>query len=335
MSSIATGIGPTRGRAAPALQLLLSGGGVEIAVEAGTVSLTVTGSPAHDGTYAAATDALAAGPVCLKPPALAVAGGGAAIAGAGLVLTPGLWLYDGTAGTPALARTWRRDGSPIAGAEGTAYTVLESDAGSSIAAEETLAGAGAPVTAASTALALPGAAFSDGFESHADGTVLSDLGDYAILRGSGADILAQGGRAVLSTTSGNRGLVHTGTPEADHFAEIEVALAGSGTTGAGVYVRAADTGNYYQVYFSDSDPFLVKRVAGTLSIIDLLGGAVISDGDILRLEAEGSTLRVAVNGTAVYTGTDTALASGAPGLWLSDTDAPLPCQLDRFTCGAL
>ena len=63
MSSIATGIGPTRGRPAPALQLLLSGGGVEIAVEAGTVSLTVTGSPAHDGTYAAATDALAAGPV--------------------------------------------------------------------------------------------------------------------------------------------------------------------------------------------------------------------------------------------------------------------------------
>jgi len=63
---------------------------------------------------------------------------------------------------------------------------------------------------------------------------------------------------------------------------------------------------------------LQKDVNG--SFTDLLTGLTAVNGDVLYIEAVGTTIKVKVNGVQVGTdATDSAIATGACGMWSWDT----------------
>jgi len=102
-----------------------------------------------------------AGPVNLVPPQ--ISGGDNLTAGASVVTTPGLWIYDGDATMPTTSYRWLRNGAPIPDETGTSYIVQAADVGQQVSVEEisaasngTRAAISAPIlTAGSIAQANP------------------------------------------------------------------------------------------------------------------------------------------------------------------------------------
>jgi len=69
---------------------------------------------------------------------------------------------------------------------------------------------------------------------------------------------------------------------------------------------------YYYIEGYQGGHKIVKAVAGTRTDI-ATGGAALTDGDVLELEANGSTIQARVNGTDTVSATDTAITGGVPG----------------------
>jgi len=77
------------------------------------------------------------------------------------------------------------------------------------------------------------------------------------------------------------------------------------------------SGNQYQFHTDGgSDSKLVVVVAGVQTIIGSDDALLINAGDVLKLDATGTTITVLVNGTPVITVTDVTLTSGQPGFGL-------------------
>lgn len=109
-------------------------------------------------------------------------------------------------------------------------------------------------------------------------------------------------------------LWQTDTFPNDHFAEGVIANA-TFDQYAGICVRGSLTGQatFYVYHGSMFEQNVSKFVDNTYTSLSTIATG-IANGDILRLEISGSTLIAKRNGTAVYTGTDSAIASGAAGI---------------------
>jgi pectate lyase len=121
------------------------------------------------------------------------------------------------------------------------------------------------------------------------------------------------------------------TGGADQYAEVLLNFLESGRDG-GPAVRVSGTAeanaNAYIFDINDTDAAislpsssfsvaLYKQVAGTFTQIgSSVTGVSIAVNDVIRLEVQGTTLRGKINGVQVITGTDGALASGNPGLYI-------------------
>lgn len=104
----------------------------------------------------------------------------------------------------------------------------------------------------------------------------------------------------------------------DQYSEavLGVAATSAGGTGCGVAVRvAAGAWTYYRAVASVNGTELAKFVAGSYTSIDS-DATVWANGDTIRLEVEGTTLRVKRNGTTIagLTNTDASIASGSAGV---------------------
>jgi hypothetical protein len=84
--------------------------------------------------------------------------------------------------------------------------------------------------------------------------------------------------------------------------------------GAGPAVRVTDVNNLYFAQGNTVETRLYKRVG---AVFTQLGSdaAAVADGDLLYIEAQGTSLVVKKNGTSIITATDSSLASGKGGLW--------------------
>jgi hypothetical protein len=110
--------------------------------------------------------------------------------------------------------------------------------------------------------------------------------------------------------------------------------ANGGAAAIGVLVRgtAGSGGTYYSYYIGGGgDGFLAHTIAGTWVQIGATDSGVWAVNDVLRLEAQGTTLRVYRNGSLFRTVTDTNIASGSAGL--SGFDASTGTKVDTWEGG--
>lgn len=133
-----------------------------------------------------------------------------------------------------------------------------------------------------------------------------------------------------STASGANASTSTGFPvsiwktsdytfNADQSSEVTITGAGAFDY-AGCVVRYAATGGgvgYMAYYSSDESRLYVKYYTGgaASSTIRLTTGFTMANGDTLKLEVTGTTLKVYKNGTQVGADiTDSNVSSGQPGV---------------------
>lgn len=86
--------------------------------------------------------------------------------------------------------------------------------------------------------------------------------------------------------------------------------------------------------FSGTGYRIWKAVNSTKTSLAYVSAPTMQVGDIVRLEVQGSNLTLKVNGSTLLTATDTAIASGDPGIY-ARSDAAIAPIFDNWSGGAL
>lgn len=153
---------------------------------------------------------------------------------------------------------------------------------------------------------------SDNF-NRADGPIGANWTTYAA---AGLQIASN---LVEATTTGRNGAFWNANAfNADQYSEITIA----GTAGAiAPTVRCSTAGgeNGYEAYFSGTfgsagTMFFQRSVAGAVTNVSNVA-ATISVGDVVRIQAVGTTITIYKNGVIILTAQDTNLTSGSPGIF--------------------
>lgn len=132
------------------------------------------------------------------------------------------------------------------------------------------------------------------------------------------------------------------TGGADQYAEAKAVALQSGRDIAaacrvsGASVAAANA--YLMVINSDDvatgfgsmKVTLYKQVAGAFTEITTAVTTSVSANDVIRVEAQGTTIRGKINGTTVVSVTDASLSSGNPGLYVGSGNGS---RWDDFAAG--
>jgi hypothetical protein len=248
----------------------------------------------------------------------------------------------GTSGTWAAAQVWT--GSPatvtVAGTSGTwsvgtpaqtwtgsTGTVAVTGTSGTWAAAQVWTGstATAAVTATSGtwATVVPGGTFyTDNFNRANSGSLGSPWS---------SSNLSIASNAVSATVFGYAHYVGTPSHSADQWSELDVISSAAGFQIAPSVRMTSSTTGYYA--WIDAGPAVsIYRLNDFAKV-----GSSVSIGSYtakLRIEAQGTTLRLYVNGTLTITGTDSTFPSGNPGL-LSYTEGSLTVTGDNWRGGNL
>lgn len=186
-------------------------------------------------------------------------------------------------------------------------------------------------------MALP---YQDAFTAASNSTLQAYSANWTI--SAGAFSVDATNDAVYPNSAGAEcgAFVNSETPSANQYAQVVLSNVVDANASVGPAVRCSTDGNYYGLYYSRSGGgmvFLFKMVAGTWTgIAEAIGIGVWANGDVLRLEVEGTTLTPKRNGTliaALGTKTDSSLASGRIGI--CGYDALATCRMDDFEGGNL
>lgn len=288
------------------------------------VTITVSAPELYAGSYSVVPGDLAAGPVCLVPPAIS----GLGLAGEILTAVPGLWVNDATAGAMTLAGEWQADGTPIAGATATTYQVQLSDQGKSLAYVETRQDANGSRSRGSNPIAVvqPGAK-RDSFTAQA-GLLLADYMGESGFAWSGADgnlAAIRAGNMLESAAAAKSYLQRRSDPvAADQFAEARMIMrAGSGNAGLGLAVRINGKQSGYCTYHNGARWYLVRLIDGAVTDLGSYN-ITYADGQEteVRLEVQGTVLRLLLDGVEVKTGSDATFATGSIGIRAQSSGAP-------------
>lgn len=105
---------------------------------------------------------------------------------------------------------------------------------------------------------------------------------------------------------------YSGTFSNDQYAEGKITQVGTAGQYMGVVVRSS-SGNGYGFYVTPGTYNVWKTVSFVWT--SLASGAItLTAGDVVRLEVSGTALSAKQNGSTIWSGTDSALSSGAPGV---------------------
>jgi hypothetical protein len=108
----------------------------------------------------------------------------------------------------------------------------------------------------------------------------------------------------------------------DQYSEVTAGpgfAAGSGTNYLTVEVRISGTSAAPNSYIaiiqnSGANVFIQKFISGTNTNLHTITGLTVTDGDVFRLTALGTTISFYQNGNLIYSFSDSSLSSGNPGL---------------------
>jgi hypothetical protein len=129
------------------------------------------------------------------------------------------------------------------------------------------------------------------------------------------------------------------TGGADQYSEaaaiIKDASRDMGTIARGA--SGAETGYFYIINDNDAgitlgssmQTHLYKVSAGAFSLVGTATSLVINANDVVRIEAQGTTIRGLINGVQKCSGTDGGISSGNPGLWAFGAT----CAMDNWAAG--
>lgn len=126
---------------------------------------------------------------------------------------------------------------------------------------------------------------------------------------------------------------------ADQFSECPLSnvTGGTGSAGIGVILRADAGGTYYRIVVNadgSNNIDISSFVSGVLQPTLGTRTAAFANGDVLRAEVQGTTLRVYKNGVQLGADiTDSSIATGQPGIGYSSTLSS--GALDSWTGGDL
>ena len=125
-----------------------------------------------------------------------------------------------------------------------------------------------------------------------------------------------------SSTSANSVAIRTAeTFAANQYSQV--VWQGGLNNGGGPLVRhnGSNPGSYYLAFLNAGTEALniYSVTAGSYSSIGLAGSVTIANGDVLRLEASGTTIRALLNGVEKLSVTNTDRATGRPGFEIFNT----------------
>ncbi len=302
-------------------------GTVTVAAATGAITLTVTSPAEFAGTYVTDTALLSGGPVPIVAPRIA----GQAQAGAQLTAQTGLWIFEGAVSGEAWS--WRRNGTPIAGATAPSYTVVAADQGAALTVVQTLTGAGGSRSSTSAALAIP-VPFLPGSDT---GLVAwYDASQTSTITRSGTSVTSWAPRAGTGTltgtsapTSGTRSINGLNVVDFSGLARVSgavtlpatgnvafhMAIAIDSVTSAFASLVSTNATRDFQLEANGTTAFTGRmNVRNIGESYNLTGGPWVG----LRIfsvifdRTGAGTMRVLVNGTQVGTGPySTALDSAA------------------------
>jgi hypothetical protein len=155
--------------------------------------------------------------------------------------------------------------------------------------------------------------FSDDFEPYALGSVPPT---WTVVSGSWS--VQQDGSQVLeetnSDTSTEKRVLAGSTSWGDYVFQADVKPgANSPSLGFQLIARQIDANNYYSFGFFSGTWYLKKRVSGTQTTITQGNFSFTSQFYSLVFSLQGTTLSGSINGTNVFTKTDSSLSSGMIG----------------------
>lgn len=127
----------------------------------------------------------------------------------------------------------------------------------------------------------------------------------------------------------------TGTTQtADQYAQVVIGNPGSNRYFS-VLVRgsgADGTRSCYQITAGGTNELYISRVTSGSSTDIQTGTLTLNNGDVLRGEAEGTTLRLKINGVQQITQTDSNHTSGLTGLEIFRSNITT-CTMENFEAG--
>ncbi len=127
----------------------------------------------------------------------------------------------------------------------------------------------------------------------------------------------------------------------DQYAEIVAYATANSSSGLGPMVRkaASSTLTFYLLWLSyggsSFEATIYKVISGAFTALGSTVTVTFADGDTLRVEANGTTIRGLINGAEVISRTDSGIASGAQtGIRFYNVPA-VECDADSFAAGDL
>lgn len=176
------------------------------------------------------------------------------------------------------------------------------------------------------------ALFTDNF-NRAD--TASDLGaNWTDCVGVGLGISSNA--ASHATATASRGDFVTGTTQTDNqYAQGTIQGVGAGhyfsilLRGAG----ADGTRNCYQISVGGTNELYISEVTNGTSADLTTGTFTLANGMVLRAEAEGTTLRLLLDGTQRLTTTDATLTTGKTGIEIYNDNGAAGVTFDNFEAG--
>jgi hypothetical protein len=141
-----------------------------------------------------------------------------------------------------------------------------------------------------------------------------------------------------SSSSPNSGFWSADSFTDDQFSEATITVHPASSKWVGVTVRAASDGTeYLLIAFNNggTDSWLLFKRAGAGSFAQI-GSTVVTPivvSQVMRLEAEGTTITAKIDGAPIITQTDSDIAGGAPGISNSGVADPANGALDNWSGG--
>lgn len=171
--------------------------------------------------------------------------------------------------------------------------------------------------------------FSDTFTEASNTTLASHTPDtgtsWTQLISNGTDLVISGAndRLDAAATSGglSDGAFYTADvtyPSADYSAEVTMVTGDTGDDTNTLGVRVLDANNAYYVIFNEAFATLFKKVGGTITELDD-ALTVPVNGEVVKLEALGTSIKVYADDVEILSATDSSLtAAGKAGVGMGD-----------------
>ena len=239
-------------------------------------------------------------------------------------------------GTAPLTYQWQKNNTNISGATGASYTTpatSTTDNGSTYAVTVTNSAGSATsdpailtVTAGSqktysTTFPLTESVIAESgnwINGKASGVLWKDVSTIPGLAygtESGSTMYDDSTAILTGTWNANQmaqATVHTVNQNSGIFEEVELRLrttiTANSITGYEFNFRCTSDGSQYAQIVRWNGPL------GSFTLLDSRSGPGLHNGDVIKATAKGSTLTIYLNGTALYSVTDSTFASGSPGI---------------------